>query len=107
MTASGLFRHVSPFTADLARALLAQEALLPILLVTPAAYRADPLFEAGADLVDALEGQEAGRLGLSVIRQEALRVCVLAAQLYVSLCDAGPSPVQTVGEEGPDDDGDR
>ena len=52
-------------------------------------YKADPLYEAVADLTDALLGVEQGRLGEDVARQEALRVCRLAVLLWLSVVGEG------------------
>jgi hypothetical protein len=66
---------------------------LPRLREAGAVYKADPLYEAVADLTDALLGHEQGRLGEDVARQEALRVCRLAVLLWLSIC---------AGEDGDD-----
>ena len=62
---------------------------LPSLREAGAVYRADTLFEAGADLSDALVGVEQGRLGEDVARQEALRVCRLVVLLWLSVGGEG------------------
>ena len=62
---------------------------LPGLRQAGAVYRADTLFEAGADLSDALVGVEQGRLGEDVARTEALRVCRLAVLLWLSVVGEG------------------
>jgi hypothetical protein len=62
---------------------------LPRLREAGAVYRADTLFEAGADLSDALVGFEQGRLGEDVVKTEALRVCRLAVLLWLSVAGGG------------------
>ena len=74
---------------------------LAALLDAPAVYRADPLFEAGADLVDVLIAFEACRVNETVVREQALRVATLSAQLYLATTGG-----QTV-DEGDDDGADR
>lgn len=82
------------FCNDLEAAVLkAAPDELPGLREAGAVYRADALFEAGADLSDALVGVEQGRLGADVARQEALKVCRLAVLLWLSTL---------AGEEGGD-----
>ena len=66
---------------------------LPGLREAGAVYRADPAYDAMADLHDALVGFEQGRLGEDVVRTEALRVCRLAVLLWLSVC---------AGEDGDD-----
>jgi hypothetical protein len=82
--------EVTMFCVDLeAGALKAAPDELPGLRQAGAVYRADTLFEAGADLSDALVGVEQGRLGEDVARQEALRVCRLAVLLWLSVVGEG------------------
>jgi len=45
-------------------------------------FRADPVFEAGADFADALALYENGLVGDSVLREGALKVAALAALVY-------------------------
>jgi hypothetical protein len=73
------------FSADLLEAVEQGRSELLGLGQAGAVYRADALFEAGADLSDALVGVEHGRLGEDVARTEALRVCRLAVLLWLSV----------------------
>ena len=66
---------------------------LPGLRQAGAVDRADPAYDAMADLHDALVGHEQGRLGEDVVRAESLRVCRLAVLLWLSVC---------AGEDGDD-----
>jgi hypothetical protein len=59
---------------------------LRVLREAAAVDRADTLFEAVADLSDALVSHEAGRVNETVVRAEALRVCRLAVLLWLSVC---------------------
>jgi hypothetical protein len=52
--------------------------------------RCDPLFEAGADLSDMVVAYAEGRVGASVVRQEALRVAALAFRVFTATCGTGP-----------------
>ena len=79
------FVRVANFCADLADVIERADRELNALLQAGAVYRADTLFEAGADLSDALLGVEQGRLGEDVARTEALRVCRLAVLLWLSV----------------------
>lgn len=79
------------FCADLRERLERGEHTVDGLACAGAVYRADPLIEAVADLVDALTGHEQGRMGESVVRQGALRVATMACRLWLEL----PQPVQT------------
>jgi len=54
----------------------------PDLALSGPEYRADPLFEAGADFTDALVLYENGAVGDSVVREGALKVAALAALVY-------------------------
>jgi len=54
----------------------------PDLALKGPAYRADPVFEAGADFADALALYENGAVGDSVVREGALKVAALAALVY-------------------------
>ena len=62
---------------------------LPSLKQAGAVDRADPAYDAMADLHDALVGFEQGRLGEDVVRTEALRVCRLAVLLWLSVVGEG------------------
>ena len=90
---------VQNFCADLCERLEGCAGELPGLRQAGAVYRADSLFEAGADLSDALVGVEQGRLGADVARQEALKVCRLAVLLWLSTLE---QTVQTEDEEAGD-----
>jgi hypothetical protein len=68
-------------------------AALRALREAGAVYRADPLFEAVADLSDGLVLVEQGRANDTVVREASLRVCRLAALLWLSVC---------AGEDGDD-----
>jgi hypothetical protein len=52
------------------------------LVVRGPLLRCDPLFEAGADLSDMVVAYAEGRVGESVVRQEALRCAALCARIY-------------------------
>ena len=89
-------RHlpVWDFCRDLAERLERGDmAMVDGLADAGAAYRADPLIEAAADLADILVSHQAGRVDESGVRHEALRVCVLACRLWLEL------PVQTGDNE--------
>ena len=48
-------------------------------------YRADTLFEAGADLSDRIVEQEQGLVNETAVRYEALKVARLAVLLWLSV----------------------
>ena len=74
------------FCNDLEAAVLkAAPDELPGLKQAGAVDRADPAYEAMADLHDALVGHEAGRLGEDVVRTGALKVARLAVLLWLSV----------------------
>ena len=78
------------FCNDLEAAVLkAAPDELPALRQAGAVDRADPAYDAMADLHDALVGFEQGRLGEDVVRTEALRVCRLAVLLWLSVVGEG------------------
>jgi hypothetical protein len=71
--------------ADLLRAKLTlSQYRLPDLAGRGPHYRTDSLFEAGADLSDMVLAFSAGRVGESVVLQEALRVAAEACLVYVA-----------------------
>ena len=78
-------RHLPAWTfcADLCERLERGEHVVPGLAEAGAAYRADPLIEAAADLSDALFSHELGALDERTVRSEALRVAVLACRLWL------------------------
>lgn len=75
---------VQNFCADLAERLEDCAGELPGLRQAGAVYRADSLFEAGADLSDSLLLVEQGRANDTVAREAALTVCRLACLLWLS-----------------------
>ena len=78
-------RHlpVWDFCRDLAERLERGDHTVEGLAEAGAAYRADPLIEAAADLSDCLVAHEAGRVDVGTVRSEALRVATLAARLWL------------------------
>jgi hypothetical protein len=60
-------------------------------------FLCDPLFEAGADLADAILAYEQGRGGANMVRELALRTAQLAAQVW--LVSTGGLPLETEGED--------
>lgn len=65
-------------------------------------FPCDPLFEAGADLADAILAYEQGRLdgeagGANMVRELALRTAQLAAQVWI--LSTGGVPLETEGED--------
>jgi hypothetical protein len=86
------------FVELLAARLTLGQGALPGLAAKDAVYRADALFEAGADLSDVLVGHDAGRLGADAVREEALKVAGLAAQLY--LATTGGGLLEVIGDDG-------
>lgn len=71
------------FCADLAERLEGGDHTVPGLAEAGAAYRADPLLEAAADLSDCLVSHERGEVDVSAVRHEALRVATLACRLWL------------------------
>ena len=57
--------------------------------------RCDPLFEAAADLSDVLCALGQGHGGANLVREQALKVATLAAQLW--LVSTGGEPLETEG----------
>lgn len=55
-------------------------------------YRCDRLFEAGADLSDALVAYEADHVGPDVLREHALDVALLAVTAYLATVTAHHQP---------------
>jgi hypothetical protein len=84
------------FVELLAARLTLGQGALPGLAALDAVYRADALFEAGADLSDVLVAYDAGRLGADVVREAALKVAGLACQLY--LATTGGGLAESIGE---------
>ena len=62
---------------------------LPGLAALDAVYRADALFEAGADLSDSIVAFERDLVGSDTVREGALRVAALACQLYLATTGGG------------------
>jgi hypothetical protein len=60
-------------------------------------YPCDPLFEAGADLADAVLAYEDGRGGANLVRELALKCAQLSAQVW--LVSTGGVPLETEGED--------
>ena len=88
------------FCRDLAERLERGDHTVPGLAGAGAAYRADPLIEAAADLSDCLVAHEAGRVGESAVRSEALRVAALACRLWlVSLEQTVENEEEEAGDE--------
>jgi hypothetical protein len=84
------------FVELLAARLTLGQGALPGLAAQDAVYRADALFEAGAELSDVLVAYDAGRVGADVVREEALKVAGLACQLY--LATTGGGLAESIGE---------
>jgi hypothetical protein len=84
------------FVELLAARLTLGQGALPGLAAKDAVYRADALFEAGAELSDCLVAYDAGRVGADVVREEALTVAGLACQLY--LATTGGGLAESIGE---------
>jgi hypothetical protein len=80
---------VDVFVELLAARLTLGQGALPDLAARDAVYRADSLFEAGADLTDVLVGYDAGRVGSSAVMDAALKVAALACQVYLATTGAG------------------
>lgn len=54
-----------------------------------APYRADMVFEVGADFVTALEDYDAGRVDETVVREAAVAVAVEAVKVWLATCTGG------------------
>jgi hypothetical protein len=88
------------FVELLAARLTLSQGSLPALAAKDAVYRADALFEAGADLSDALVAYDDGRVGSSTVRESALNVAGLACQLYLATTGAACCPEGLAEEVG-------
>ena len=95
-------RHlpVWDFCRDLADRLERGEHTVPGLTEAGAAYRADPLLEACADLADALVAHEQGYMDESAIRSEALRCAALACRLWLTALELTLQHETEVTEDG-------
>lgn len=71
------------FCRDLAERLERGDHAVEGLAEAGAVYRADALFEAGADLSDCLVAHERGEVDERTVRSEALRVAALACRLWL------------------------
>ena len=87
---------VDVFVELLAARLTLGQGALPGLAALDAVYRADALFEAGADLSDLLLAYDGGAVGADVIREAALKVAALSCQLY--LATTGGGLAERIGE---------
>ena len=85
------------FCRDLAERLERGDHTVEGLAEAGAVYRADALFEAGADLSDVIVSHERGQVDVSTVRSEALRVATLACRLWLVSLE---QTVQTETEEG-------
>lgn len=94
-------RHlpVWDFCRDLAERLERGDHTVEGLAEAGAVYRADALFEAGADLSDCLVAHERGEVDISTVRSEALRVATLACRLWLVSLE---QTVENAGEEAGD-----
>jgi hypothetical protein len=96
---------VDVFCELLAARLSLSQGTLPALAARDAVDRADALFEVVADFSDSLVGYDAGSMGSSVVRESALKVAALAAQLYLATTggglaeEIGECPADAVREE--------
>jgi hypothetical protein len=84
------------FCELLAARLTLTQGALPGLAALDAVWRADALFEAGADLSDSLLAFERDLVGSDTVREGALRVAALACQLY--LATTGGGLAESIGE---------
>lgn len=89
------------FCRDLAERLERGDHTVAGLAEASASYRADPLIEAAADLADVVVSHSAGRVDVSTVRSEALRVATLAARLWLVSLE---QTVENVAEEAGDGD---
>jgi hypothetical protein len=84
------------FVELLAARLTLTQGALPGLAAKDPVYRADALFEAGADLADSLLEYDQGIVGSSVVREAALKTAELAVKLY--LATTGGGLAESIGE---------
>ena len=79
------------FCVLLRKRLRAEAARISDLALNGPAYRADPLFEAGADLAEMVVAYQNGTVGESVVREEALKTAALACQVYLATVRRRPA----------------
>lgn len=104
-------RDLAPFASDLLIRLDAEQGRLPELGALEPRYRTDTCIEAAADLAETVVGYHDVRCGVTSVREHALRVAVLAVQVWLATKAQDPwrapdgDGVQTEGEEDEDGDG--